>query len=54
MCLCMCILYAEGARGGLKRELDPAEVELQAIVNHPIWVLGTKIQSSGRASTPNH
>lgn len=28
---------------------DPLELDLQAIVNHPAWVLGAKLQSFARA-----
>lgn len=27
----------------------PLEMELQAFVGHPAWVLGTKLQASARA-----
>jgi hypothetical protein len=30
--------------------LDPLEQELQAVVSFPMWVLGTKLRSSGKAA----
>jgi|UPI0000F4FFFE hypothetical protein len=30
--------------------LDPLELELQAVLSYPLWVLGIKIRSSGRAA----
>lgn len=30
------------------RTLDPLELELQLVVSHLLWVLGTKLGSSGR------
>lgn len=29
--------------------LDPQEVELQKVVSHSVWVLGTKLRASARA-----
>lgn len=37
-----------------KRASDPVELELQAIVSHPLWVLGTKLGPARAASTVNH
>lgn len=34
---------------GQNRVLNPLELELQAIICHLMWVLGTKLQSSARA-----
>ena len=34
--------------GGQKKVLESLELELQVIVSHLMWVLGTKFQSSGR------
>jgi hypothetical protein len=34
---------------------DCLELELQAVVSHSVWVLGTELGFSGRAgNTPNH
>lgn len=33
--------------------LDPLELQLEAVVGHLIWVLGTKPRSSARAVTLN-
>jgi hypothetical protein len=31
-----------------KRSSDPLEIELQVVVSHLTWVLGTELRSSGR------
>lgn len=36
---------------GQEKLLDPLEVELQVVVNGPVWVLETKLGSSGRRSS---
>lgn len=45
-----------GAHGGEKRALDPLELESQAVVSHPTWMLKTKLWCSAvaaAASTPH-
>lgn len=37
-----------------KRQCWKQELELQAIVNHPKWVLGTALRSVRAASVPNY
>lgn len=39
-----------GAQGVQERVLVPLDLELQVVVIHPAWVLGTKLKSSGRAA----
>lgn len=41
-----------GAIGGQKRSLDPLELEFQAVMSFPVWVLGYKHEFSGRLSVP--
>lgn len=51
LCVCMLLVYA-GIIGGQKRaplKLDPLELELQAVVNHLMQMLGTALESSARA-----
>ena len=48
---CVCIyvsigLMGSGAWRGPKRESDPLQLKLQAVVGHPLWVLGPKLRSS--------
>lgn len=40
-----------GVWGYQKRVLGTFKLELQAGVNHPVWVLGVKLQSSARAAS---
>lgn len=35
----------------VKSLLEALELELQVVVNHPIWVQGPKLQSFGRAAS---
>lgn len=46
MCVCVCPLRCQ------RRISDPLDVELEAVVNHLIWVLGTKRWSFGRVVIP--
>lgn len=48
ICACahMCALTCARARGGQKNVLDPLELELQATVSCPMWLLGTELGSS--------
>ena len=36
--------------GGQQKALDLLELELQKVVSHPAWVLGTKLGPPGRAT----
>lgn len=36
---------------GQKRVLDPLELELQAVMSCPVWVLGTELGSLARAAS---
>ena len=38
-----------GACRDQKRTSDPRELELQAVVSHSVWMLGTELRSSARA-----
>jgi hypothetical protein len=38
------------ACGAQKRVLHPLELELQVVVNHPIWEVRTKLASDGRVA----
>jgi hypothetical protein len=39
-----------GTHGGQERVSDSQELELQAIMNHLMWVLGTELMSSARCT----
>lgn len=41
-----CVMCYEGQ----KRVPDLLELELQTVVSHPVWVLGTELRSSVRAA----
>lgn len=43
MCVCYCMSNVWGFLGGLKKVLDPLELKLCVVVNHPIWVIGTEL-----------
>lgn len=48
-CVCVCVLicaYECSACRVWKRMSDLLELELQAVVSHSIWVLGTELGSS--------
>lgn len=53
ICLCVCVgcvyICECSAHGEQKRTFDPVELELQVVVSHPMWVLGTRLGSSSRA-----
>lgn len=34
-----------------KKVLDPLQLELQAIMGHPVWVLATELEFSARAAS---
>lgn len=51
MCLCACLsMYARDQKGGL----DLLDLELWAVVRHPVWVPETVPSPSGRGSACNH
>lgn len=41
--LCVCPVYTGARSRLLKGALDPLEPELQVVVNHPVWMLGTEL-----------
>lgn len=41
VCVCVCVLLQRPEQSGA------LELELQAVVRHPVWVPGTKLRSSG-------
>jgi len=43
--------HACRCHGGQKRASDPLELELQAVVNCPIWVLGATLEASARGAS---
>lgn len=45
MFLNLCVCYVHGCPQG-----DLLELQLQAVVTNPLWVLGTKLESPGAAS----
>ena len=50
--ICLCIyVHACGTYRGQKRISDPLELELQVVMSCLIWVQGTEIKPSGRASS---
>lgn len=49
MCVCVGVWAHEYTVQNLDGVLDLQELDLQAVVSYPIWVLGTKPGSSGRA-----
>lgn len=52
MCICMSaygyMQISVGTHGG-QRHWIPLELRFQAVVNGPVWVLGTELEFSGRA-----
>lgn len=49
MCVCVPVLVHIHAHRDQKRVLDPLELELQVVVNHPKWKLESEPGSSARA-----
>lgn len=50
-----CDHVGSDAYGGQKWVLDLLELEIQVVVSHSTWVLGSEFRSSGRATdTFNH
>jgi hypothetical protein len=49
MCLYGLVNASEGAHRSQKRVSDNLQVELQVVVSHLLWILGTKLRSSRRA-----
>ena len=51
VCVCLCVyvhhMYV-GVCGSQMKVLDSLKLELQEVVGHPMWVLGTKSRSSAR------
>lgn len=47
MCVRVCVYVHVGAQGTQKRALNSLRQELQVVVSHLIWVLRTKLGSSG-------
>lgn len=45
----MCIGCCVEAERGQKRSSDLLELQLEAAVSYPVWVLGTTLRSSARA-----
>jgi hypothetical protein len=39
-----------GAHGVQKRASDPLDVELQVVVSHPVWMLGSELRSPAQAA----
>ena len=50
MCVFECMHMCEGVHRSQKRVLDLLELELQAVVSCPTWILGTELRSSVRAA----
>lgn len=48
--MCECNLVCLGDHGGQERASDSSELELQAVVSRPTWVLGTEPQSLWKSS----
>jgi hypothetical protein len=49
-CFCVSVCHVcTGAHRGQKRPSNPLELGLQALVSHPVWVLGSELGSSVRA-----
>ena len=48
----MCVSFVDLCSGhrSQKKISEPLELELQVVVSHPVWVLGTKLGSSARAT----
>ena len=44
--VCVFVYHSAGVLKGSKTVSDPLELELQTIMNHPTWMLGTELQSS--------
>ena len=48
-CVCACTHLSAGAFRGQSMRFSP-ELELQVVVSHLMWMLGTKLRSSGKAA----
>ena len=48
--VCPCVFVYVCALRGQKRVSIPLELELEAVVNHPTWLVETELRSSGRAA----
>lgn len=53
MCLCVCVHVhtSAGASRLQKKSSDLQELELQAILMCPVWVLGSELRSSTRTAS---
>jgi hypothetical protein len=51
--VCMYVHVCVGGRVGQKKVPDPLELELQAVVSCPTWVLETELGSSAREASEN-
>ncbi|KAL6040028.1 hypothetical protein STEG23_015594 [Scotinomys teguina] len=49
-CTHVCMHMHTDACGIQNKELHPLELELQAVMSYPTWILGTEFSSSGRAA----
>lgn len=45
----MCTIYVSGAHRNQRRISDSLDLELQVVVSHPLWALGSKPGSSVKA-----
>lgn len=56
LCVCvsldLCVYMSAVPCGGQKEESDPLELELQAVLSCPVWVLGTELGSSAISPVP--
>lgn len=50
-CMHMCVLVPQTTEATREQQI-PLELELQAFVYCPLWVLGTELWCSGRAESP--
>jgi hypothetical protein len=48
--LCMLRMYLQERMSSMHVRVQTTE-GIRAVVRHPVWVLGTKLRSSGRAAT---
>lgn len=51
MYVCVCVNMCMGAKGVQKRVMDPLELEVQALMSCPTWVLGIELWFSVRAAS---
>lgn len=41
----------EGACGSPEGSVDLLELEIKAVVDHPMWVMGNELKTSGKAAS---